>query len=289
MTADHPARGTSHSKKHQVATDFMAIQWGMVDRAADPCRFVRYLDTVSGLETIQRIKQWTYDILNVREGFQLLDLGCGTGDDVQALARQVGTTGRVVGVDASQSMVAEARKRAREANLPLEFRVGDAERLDFADGTFDGCRAERVLMHLTQPERAVAEMVRVVRPGGRVVVYDPDWETLIVDAPDRAITRKLLNFHCDSRGSRWVGRQLRRLLLDAGLINGRVFPETMVFTDYEMANQVFTLEEIAMHAALSGAVSSEQVSQWLSDLLMADKRGSFFAAATGFCVSGEKP
>jgi hypothetical protein len=82
---------------------------------------------------------------------------------------------------------------------------------------------------------------------------------------------------------------LRRLFSQAGLKNVRVFAETLAFTDYEMANRVFTLEEIATHAAASGAVSSEQANQWLSDLQKADKRGSFFAAATGFCVSGEKP
>lgn len=269
-----------------MSLDF--TQWSTVDQAADPQVFVRYLDAVGGLETIQRIKQLSYELLEIREGDRLIDVGCGTGRDVEALALVVGPAGRVVGVDCSQTMLADARARLRDANLPIELRVGNAEQLEFADDTFDGCRAERVFVHLKRPELALAEMVRVARPGGRVVVYDADWETLIVDAPDRAITRKLLNFHCDTSGSRWVGRQLRRLFLEAGLVNVRVFAETLALTHFEMANQVFALQDIATSAAAARAISSEQASQWLTNLQAADKRGCFFAAATGFCVSGKK-
>ena len=272
-----------------MATDFMAVQWGAVDRASDPRDFVRYLDTVSELETIRCIKQRTFDLLGVREGDRLLDVGCGTGEDVRALARRVGATGRVVGVDPSHSMLAEARSRVREANLPIEFRVGSAERLEFEDHEFDGCRAERVFMHLNDPERSLAEMVRVTRPGGRIVVSDRDWETLIVDAPDRETTRKLSNFHCDSGGSRWIGRQLRRLFCEAGLSHIAVIADTLVFTDYDQADVVFQLRQIAVQATAARVVSEPQANGWLDDLERAQQRGTFFAAVSGFCVSGSKP
>jgi ubiquinone/menaquinone biosynthesis C-methylase UbiE len=271
-----------------MTTYYMATQWRAVDRATDPASFVRYLDMVGGLETIQRIKQQTYDLLEIREGSHLPDVGCGTGDDVRALARRVGRTGLVVGVDGSESMVAEAQERAREANLPVEFRVGDAERLDFADNTFDGCRAERVFVHLNHPERALAEMVRVVRPGTRIVVFDADWETLIVDAPDRAVTRKLLNFHCDSSGSRWIGRQLPRLFCEAGLSDIAVMADNLVFSDYSQADFVFQLREAAVQASAVGIVPRPAAKEWLNHLEEAQERGAFFAAVTGFCVSGRK-
>ena len=272
-----------------MTTGYLTTHWGKVDRAADPRAFVDYLDAVSGLETIQRSKQQTFDLLELREGDRLLDVGCGTGEDVQALARRVGGSGRVVGVDGSERMVAEAQARARDANLPVEFRVGDAEGLEFAAGTFDGCRAERLFVHLSHPERALSEMVRVARPGARIVVADRDWETLAIDVPNRAITRKLVGFHCDSGGSRWIGRQLRRLFCEAGLTEIAVFSDTLVFTDFSQADFVFELRETAAQARTAGAVSESEANQWLGDLEQAQRRGTFFAAVTGFCVSGRKP
>ena len=74
--------------------------------------------------------------------------------------------------------------------LSLEYRLGDAQRLDLPDHAFDVARTERTFMHLEATERALAEMIRVSRPGGKVVVFDFDWDTLVVDHPDRASTRK---------------------------------------------------------------------------------------------------
>lgn len=106
--------------------------------------------------------------LERHDDVHLLDVGCGTGDEVRALAHAVGPRGRSVGVDASAVMVAEAQHRHAASGLPVAFVVGDAQHLAFADASFDRCRAERVLMHLDDPERALAEMRRVVRSGGRL-------------------------------------------------------------------------------------------------------------------------
>jgi ubiquinone/menaquinone biosynthesis C-methylase UbiE len=86
-------------------------------------------------------------------------------------------------------MITGAQKQAEGFNLPVEHIVGGAYRLDFAASTLDGCRAERVFQHVDNPQRGLGEMVRVTRPGGRVVVLDPDFETLIIDAQARALTR----------------------------------------------------------------------------------------------------
>jgi SAM-dependent methyltransferase len=79
------------------------------------------------------------------------------------LARLVASGGRVLGVDVSESMINSARDRAAAQNLNVEFEVGDAQALRFADKTFDACRTKRMLMHVPDADRAVAEMVRVIR------------------------------------------------------------------------------------------------------------------------------
>src|SRR3954453_14467154 len=145
-----------------------------VDRTATPGAFVQYLDQLTALESVQRYKQESFQLAGAREGAKLLDIGCGAGDDVRSLAQLVGPAGLVVGLDSSATMVAEAERRAAGTGLPVEFRVGDVYALDWPDASFDGCRADRVFQHLAERDGALAELVRVTRPGGRIAITDPD-------------------------------------------------------------------------------------------------------------------
>ena len=133
-----------------------------VDRQVDPGFFITFLDAGNALEDIKSVKRVMLAQLELCDGVSLLDVGCGTGDDVRDLAQLVGPRGRVVGVDVSGAMITEAKKRHATSELPVEFVEGDAQNLTFPDASFDHCRTERMLMHLDDPEKALAEMVRVV-------------------------------------------------------------------------------------------------------------------------------
>ena len=102
------------------ASDF---QWDQVDRGVDPTEFVPYLDAITGVEAVRGIKRHTFTLMNVRPGYAVLDVGCGAGDDLRSLAELVGPTGRVVGVDNSETLVHEAR--ARTYGLPVECHIGE--------------------------------------------------------------------------------------------------------------------------------------------------------------------
>jgi SAM-dependent methyltransferase len=261
-----------------------------VDHTAEPGFFVRYLDTASAQEPMQALKRRTFALLAVPPGAYLLDVGCGPGDDVQAMAQLVGRTGRVVGVDRSATMIAAARHRATGARLPVAYQVGDAQHLAFADQSFDGCRAERVLMHVDHPRQVLAEMIRVTRPGGRLVVLDPDFETLVVDAANRSVTRRIVNFLCDHIVHHgWIGRQCPAFFWEAQLTEIRVVAETVLYTDYALAAQLLRLRDHTARAQEAGVVSAVEVASWLKELEQADQAGRFFAALTFFCVSGRKP
>lgn len=105
--------------------------FGNVDRATRPETFVRFLDTVTGIEAVQAYKRRSYNLLRLRAGNHVLDVGCGTGDDVRAMASKVGPSGRAVGIDNSQVMISEAKKRSAGLGLPVEFRTGTATDLPF--------------------------------------------------------------------------------------------------------------------------------------------------------------
>jgi ubiquinone/menaquinone biosynthesis C-methylase UbiE len=259
-----------------------------VDRTADPTALVRYLD--ASAQHWGEVRQRIDAALDAQLGDQILDVGCGTGEAVRALAPRVGSTGRVIGVDSSQTMVAAARERAAGAGFPILYQLGDAHALPFPNDTFDGCLAEKLFTHLERPDRALSEMRRVTRSGGRVVVASADQETLIVDAPDRALTRRILNHACDSwlvHG--WVGRQLPRLFSDAGLIGVTIAPVTATVTSPAQGPGAFDFRGRAEQARAAGAVTAAEAARWVAHLEEASQAGQFFSALTFFVVGGRKP
>jgi ubiquinone/menaquinone biosynthesis C-methylase UbiE len=266
-----------------------ATGWNSVDETTDPTYFVQYLDDVKAVESSLAYKQKTFALLAVQRGHHILDVGCGTGEDVLELARLTGRSGRVVGVDNSETMVVKARKRAEEVDLPVEYYHGDVHRLDFAEDTFDGCRADRTFQYLQTPKKALSEIVRVVQSKGHIVISEPDWETLVVDAPDRYVTRTILNHGCDSTPNGWIGRELPAFFKKAGLTNIVVVPITFTLTDYTMANEVFRLEKTAESAHHAGLISASEAASWLHSLQRADQAHQFFSAIMGFITKGQKP
>ena len=231
-------------------------------------------------------KRRSLELLEVTEGDAVLDVGCGPGDDARALAMLVPGVS-VIGVDVSAEKVAEAHRRALGLPRPVEFRLGDAYRLEFEDGTFDACRADKVFHHLDDPRKALAEIARVARSSARVVVSDVDYETLVIDARDAVLTRRVLNHHADAMPSGRIGRQLPALFRDVGLATVEVFPYTAVVTEYD--EEVLKLREKAERARDAGVIAAADAVGWVASLEDSDRAGRFFCALTVFTVRGRKP
>ena len=220
---------------------------------------------------------------------RLLDIGCGNGDDVRALAALVGPSGQAVGIDSSETMVAEARKRAAQTDLRAEFSVGDVHNLDFPDNSFDGVRADRTLQHVRDPRRAIAEMIRVTRPGGRIIVTEGDFDTLAIDAADRATTRAIVHAIVDSRQSGWIIRQTPAYFRQLGLTELGVSADTWVLTDYAFASAGLGFVSGAQRAQETGRITAESAACWFADMEARAAAGEFYCTITGFVVSGRKP
>jgi len=108
-------------------------------------------------------------ILPAADGLEALDIGCGTG----FLSLELAFRGhRVTGVDFAPSMIAQARKKAAERQATIRYEEADAEQLPFAAGSFDMAVSRHLLWTLPHPERAMDEWIRVLRPGGRLIVVD---------------------------------------------------------------------------------------------------------------------
>jgi SAM-dependent methyltransferase len=156
--------------------------------------------------------------------------------------------------------------------------------VDFSNNAFDACRCETVLMHLDgAPACAIAEMARVTRPEGRVVVADFYWDAMVIDHPAGSRTRKVIHTACDAIRHGWIGGQLPRLMVDAGLINLGVEGFTLRFT-HEMVRGL-------LKGPLAGARQQDRldaidIAQWWRPLDDAEIHGQFLATMLMFIVTG---
>lgn len=262
--------------------------FGNVDQTQSPEFFIRFLDAATADDSFQAYKRQTFALLEPRPGVQILDVACGTGDDARALAAMVGPTGKVVGVDRSEAMVDEARRRAEGSGLPVEFQPADALALPFPDGRFDACRCDRSFMHIPDPRQALAEMVRVVKPGSPVVVYEVDFETTTIDVPDRDVARRVIRVWCDGFRDGWQGRRVPNLFRDLGLDDLLIRPATLVMPYDGVANLMLGTET-TRRAQAAGAVTAAEADAWLHQLEELHRADRFFATLTGFIVRGRKP
>jgi len=232
------------------------------------------------------------DLLAVAPGERVLDVGCGSGVVTRDLARRVAPGGRAVGLDPSPALLAVAGELAAAAGLAGEmaWRVGDARALPFDDGAFDAALAVTTLCHIPDGERAIPELVRVVRPGGRVGVFDRDNDTYIIAHPDRALTRRIVAAGSDhTTVDGWLIRRLPRLLRQAGLADVRVRAFASVEQDpagFYATNAGARWADVAVQV---GAITEAERRRWVADLEAEAVAGGFVAGLTHLFVWGTRP
>jgi SAM-dependent methyltransferase len=146
----------------------------------------------------------------------VLDLGCGPGYLAAEIAERVGSSGSgsVLGVDPSRSMLAVAARRDGAAAVQLV--VGDGLGLPVTAGTFDAVTATQVYEYVPDMPAALAEVARVLRPGGRLLILDTDWDSLVWHSSDPARMRRVLTAWDEHLADPYLPRRLGRLLTDAG-------------------------------------------------------------------------
>lgn len=248
---------------------------------------VRYLNEVA--DVLEHVKRQTYQAMHITAGDTVLDLGCGPGTDTIPLAALVGSTGTVCGVDYDPKMIQEAQARAEERHLGSQVMhyQARAHQLPFAADTFAACRSERLFQHLLQPALALAEMVRVTRNEGYIVLLDMDWGSFSIDTTRTTVERVLSTLIAQElHHNGYAGRQLYGLqqahpqLTDIHLEIVPIF-----LTDYQQVCAVTPLIEAENFALARGYLSSADLSRWHTELAEMHQRGTFFFYGTMMLVS----
>ena len=199
----------------------MSFTYTSVDDSSDPTAAADWQDRIDAWPMVRAYKARVQQLLS--DGGLVLDVGCGTGGDLAAIGID-----RTIGLDPSEVMCRRAAGRGGRVCR------GDGHALPFASGSFAAARADRVLQHLNDPQAALQELVRVVRPGGSIVLADPDQESLTihVEGVPQALTDRVKALRRDVgyRNGRLAGR-LPALLTELGLVDVQVDGFALVLTD----------------------------------------------------------
>jgi len=157
--------------------------------------------------------------LNPRTGMKVLDIGSGSGETVLRIAEKVGPTGKAVGIDFSPQAIALAKEKAKRRKLEkvTEFHQGNAKELPFSDNTFDAVISECVVCLISDKQRTLNEKVRVLKPGGRVIMHDA-----VSLAPMPKIVRQDQRLYCACIGGAVNRDEYVRMMKEAGLKDVKV-------------------------------------------------------------------
>lgn len=266
------------------------MSFALVDRAPEPESLVRYLEAADAEPAIRRYKERLLEALGPLSGRTVLDIGCGRGTDLLALAERVGAQGRVVGVDVSERMLAAARaQRSGMCGAVIELVCSDGAALPFESESVDVVRIDRVLVHVPSPAAVLAEARRVLRPGGRLVVAEGDYGTLMLDHPDAELTERILAVWPELFAHGRIGRALPRLVGAAGFVDVEAEVVGLSFCEGRFAEGFLGLAEGLRAAVARGAVDAMQAALWWLELERERAAGRFFASLSGVGTFARRP
>lgn len=228
-------------------------------------------------------------MLAAQPGERILDVGCGPGFYCLELLDEVGASGSVVGVDSSPAMLELARRRcAGQANVELV--PGEAVDLPLEDDSVDAAVCVQVLEYVEDATAGLAELHRVVTPGGRIVVWDIDWETLSVHTEDAARSERVLRAWDEHLAHRSLPRTLAPRLRSAGFDEISMESFVLATRDWDADRYGVALVPF-IGAFVDGrdGVGPGEAEAWVAEQRSLGERGAFFFACTQFCFTARKP
>ena len=254
----------------------MSSTYSAVDLSSDPQEAADWQDHINAWPAVAAYKRAMATRLGPAR--PILDVGSGTGGDLVALGPGA------VGVEPSTVMCDRARARGAVACR------GDAHALPFPDQRFAGVRADRVLQHLAHPVTGLGELVRVLQPGGRLVVADPDQGSLVIEVP--GVDQRLTDAVRRRRRERQyrnptLARRVPGLLHDLGLEDIGVEGFALTITDPDLA---FGLAHWVRLGAQAGeGFGADDVARWDAGVERSRQAPGFVYTVTYLVVSARRP
>jgi arsenite methyltransferase len=251
-------------------------------------RAAQRLEVMYRTRNVVRRRRLVREALAVEAGHRVLDVGCGPGFYATELLADVGSNGAVVGIDTSSAMLAAAKRRC-EGRDNASFQEGSVTSLPLEERSFDRVLCVQVLEHVSEVAGALAELHRVLRPGGRAVVWDVDWSTLSWHSADPERMQRMLR----AWGSHLAHPALPRTLTGALRATGftEIHAEGHVFVTTELDTETFgglALQRVEQYLSGSKDIDRAEAKAWGDEQRDLGARGEYFFAITQFCFTATR-
>jgi SAM-dependent methyltransferase len=278
------------TEERKYPADLCLVEGGVsrIDRM-DPeeqGRVIEMLESRASDPDMAELRSRFFDMAGIAGGQRIVDVGCGTGADTRSLASRARPTGSVLGIDPSEILLREARRRT-PPDLPARYERASGEKIPLASESVDRAVAITTLSHVPDPRPVVAEMVRVTRAGGRISLLDHDMGTFVVDAANREITGKIFSSYTRAVSGMDAGRRLHGLLKEAGLRGIRV--AALPFVDIRCSGYFrFIVDRYPDQAVADGVIAEADADAWRRDVRARAEAGRFFGSVVYFGAVGLK-
>ncbi|MCA9880487.1 MAG: methyltransferase domain-containing protein [Thermomicrobiales bacterium] len=228
------------------------------------------------------------EMLALKPGEHVLDVGSGPGHYAFEMASAVGDSGRVAGVDNADDSLATAQRRCAGL-VNVGFHLGDATALPFADAIFDAALSTQTFEYLPNVQAALAEMFRVLTPGGRVLIHDTEWDAWAWHASDRARMNRIMAIWDKHLADPHLPQTLGSRLTAAGFKDVGVEPLVHLETTYDPASMSAILTKFVAGYVTSQGVADSEAEAWADDLRALGSKGEYFFSSNEYIFTGIKP
>jgi SAM-dependent methyltransferase len=247
------------------------VAFSDVDASENPARLVGYLDRVD--VNAAEIRAELRQLMGSAPDGVIVDLGAGVGHDAIALSQ---SGRRVVGVEPSQTLIAEAKARTARSGVSPGLVRAVGEALPFPAASIGACLVDRVLQHVDDPAVVLAELHRVLAPGGRLVVFDVDWGTLSIDLDDLEAIEAIARCQTAAVAQGRIGLHLRGLLLRAGFVEVDCRPIPQEVT--RLADTTLRFDLAVARTVRAGLLSEDRAERLQRQMTDALENGTFWAS-----------
>jgi ubiquinone/menaquinone biosynthesis C-methylase UbiE len=257
-----------------------------VSKLYDDEKFAQQQEELAATADMVAQRQAMLDLLHLRSGERVIDAGCGNGALVRDMLKVVGNKGYACGVDNSEIMIGLAQKICPQAT----FLKGDATDIPVQDAEYDVLTTSQLLCFVDEVPNALREFYRILRPGGRLLILDTDWGSLVWNSRNQSFMDKVMKMYITPYAHPYLPRSLSKQLLQAGFTS--LQRHSFALLNWERNADSYsqqTSEFVRQLMRKSPDFTEDDWQEWDRDLRETEAAGEYLFSLNRYLFAAQKP